>query len=159
MAPSRLVLTTGAPGLLYFEDDVILHDAFHERCAALTIPHDWQLLYLGCLHRQPPSPAGPGLLRVTAAYDTHAVGIRASAYKAVLAALRTVPGEPGSQPPPDVLMASLHPALPTYAPWPNLVWQRHCQSTRTGFAYSNYDEHGRQRLWPEAVAALPDTAP
>jgi hypothetical protein len=75
-------------------------------------------------------------VRLTEAYDTHALAIRASAYKTVLNAIRPVHGEPGCQPPPDVRIASLHRALPAYAAWPNLVWQRKCLSLRTGIAYS-----------------------
>ena len=150
----RLAQRTRAPALLYFEDDVVLHDEFGERCVRMSLPDDWQLFYFGCLHRQAPAPACPGVVRVTEAYDTHALAIRASAYKTVLDAICPVHGHPGCQPPPDVRVARLHRSVPTYAAWPNLAWQRNCVSLRTGIAYSNYDENGSQILWQESVGSI-----
>jgi hypothetical protein len=77
-----------AKALLYFEDDVVLDEEFGGRIASITLPDDWGLLYLGCIHMERPSWIGSGVVRVKSAYATHAMAIRSNYYSAVINALR-----------------------------------------------------------------------
>lgn len=133
------------PALLVFEDDAVFHPEFRERVATLALPDDWQIFYFGCQHLETPKLVSPGLVRVTRALDTHAVAFRASAYREVRRIMRghrrgRGPAEQFN----DVLLSSLHKKLPTYAAFPNLIWQALGSSDLTGHTYSNYDTDGRQ---------------
>jgi hypothetical protein len=134
-----------SPALLVFEDDAVFHPEFRERVTALALPEDWQIFYFGCQHLETPKPVSRGLVRVTRALDTHAVAFRASAYREVRKIMRgrrcgRGPAEQFN----DVLLSALHKKLPTYAAFPNLVWQALGSSDLTGHIYSNYDKDGRQ---------------
>lgn len=142
----------GSAALLVIEDDAVFHPQFRERVAALQLPDDWQIFYFGCLHLAPPKRVNEGMVRVTHALDTHAVAFRQSAYREVrkiMRARRSLRDQCN-----DVLLASLHEKLPTYAALPNLIWQAHGQSDIAGHIYSNYDVDGRQKPCPEMVSHL-----
>jgi len=142
-----------AKGVLVFEDDVILHEDFRERVAALEVPDDWALLYFGCLHMSAPVRQSPGLVRLAKAYSTHAIAIRDQAYGAVLDALR-VQGVKGLRPeaqPADVLLTSLHTVLPCYAAFPNLAWQRESASDIADCDYNSYSPTGEQLFMTEVL--------
>jgi hypothetical protein len=131
--------------LLVLEDDAVFHPEFRERVAALSLPDDWQIFYFGCQHLETPAPVSPGLVRVKRALDTHAVAFRGSAYREVRKIMRgRRRGRGSSDQFNDVLLAELHKKLPTYAAFPNLIWQALCASDLTGHTYSNYDAEGRQ---------------
>ncbi len=141
-----------SPALLVLEDDAVFHPQFRERVAALALPDDWQIFYFGCQHLAPPKLVGDGLVRVSRALDTHAVAFRQSAYREIRKVMR---GRSSSRDLcNDVLLASLHDELPTYAAFPNLVWQAHGESDIAGYCYSNYDVEGRQKYCPEMVSHL-----
>ena len=138
--------------LLVLEDDAVFHPQFRERVAPLELPADWQIFYFGCQHLGPPKRAGDGLVRVSRALDTHAVAFRQSAYREIRKVMR---GSFSSRDLcNDVLLASLHDKLPTYAAFPNLIWQAHGESDIAGYCYSNYDVEGRQKYCPEMVSHL-----
>ena len=148
----------GAPSLLYFEDDLVFHPHFLDRLAALTLPDDWGIFYLGCLHCEQPDPVMPGLVRVRRAFDFHACVIRAPHF---LAARRAMRGGPRGAAPhfhSDVLFSALHKSIPTYAAFPNLVWQSVGHSDLTGSRYSNYNPDGSQRPFRHVVAPLSASA-
>lgn len=139
-------------GLLVIEDDAVFHPEFRTRVAALELPDDWQIFYFGCLHLAPPKRVNGGMVRVTRALDTHAVAFRQSAYREVLKIMHGRAG--GREQCNDVLLSLLHAKLPTYAAFPNLVWQALGQSDIAGHCYSNYDAEGRQKPCPEHVRHL-----
>jgi hypothetical protein len=139
----------GADAVLIFEDDVVFDPQLRQRLAALTLPEDWGIFYIGCLHTKPPTAIAPGLVRVTRANDNHAFAIRGCYVPEVLRKLR-----PRGRHAPvasvnnsDVVLSELHDKIPTYAAWPNLAWQRHCHSNNVGYQISNYcTTSGRQLL-------------
>ena len=112
------------------------------------------MLYLGCMHRQRPIPVSPGLVRVTDAVDTHAVGFRASTYQAALTAMRGRGRGTGPRIASDAELAALHATLPVYACYPNLAWQAVGFSSIRGVVVQNYREDGSQMTFNEAVAGL-----
>jgi len=102
----------------------------------------------------PPEPAGRGLVRVTKAFDWHAVAFRERSYlkvRRVLARLRG--GRPGL-PSNDQRVAELQREMPTYAAWPNLAWQRINPSDLTKGIYSAYRPDGEQAVNRENIAGL-----
>lgn len=148
----RLAQRRQSPALLVLEDDAIFHPAFRERAAALALPDDWQIFYFGCQHLAPPRRVSDGIVRVTRALDTHAVAFRRSAYREVRRVMR---GRARARDLcNDVLLSTLHEKLPSYAAFPNLIWQAHGESDIAGYCYSNYDVDGRQKHCPEMVRHL-----
>lgn len=138
--------------LLVIEDDAVFHPKFRERVATLDLPDDWQIFYFGCQHLAPPKRVSDGLVRVSRALDTHAVAFRQSAYREVRKIMR---GRRSSREQcNDVLLSTLHEKLPTYAAFPNLIWQANGQSDIAGHIYTNYDVEGRQKHCPEMVSHL-----
>lgn len=148
----RAAQRRNSAALLAIEDDAVFHPEFRERVAALDLPDDWQIFYFGCLHLAPPKRVNGSVVRVTRALDTHAVAFRASAFREVRKIMRGQPS--GREQCNDVLLSALHQKLPTYAAFPNLVWQAHGQSDIAGHCYSNYDVEGRQKPCPEHVRHL-----
>ncbi len=137
----------GADAVFIFEDDVVLHPDIQQRLAALELPEDWGILYLGCQHHEHPEPAGPGLVRVTAPLDTHAWGVRAEYFMEVRRALRGKYWPKGGLiAAADILLAELVRRVPAYATYPNLAWQQEEESDLTGGVYGNYHRDGTQRL-------------
>ena len=141
----------GLETILMLEDDAVFHPEFRERIAALELPADWGLFYLGCQHIETPEPVAPGLVRVRRALDMQAVVFRRAHYGRVRAAVRG--GGRGAEGKRcfDVSVSELHKAIPTYAAYPNLVWQAESWSDIAGRTYSNYTADGRQRLWRHVV--------
>lgn len=148
----RLAQRRNSAALLVIEDDAVFHPKFRERVAALELPDDWQIFYLGCQHLAPPKRVNEGIVRVTRALDTHAVAFRQSAYREVRKIMRG--RRSGRDLCNDVLLSALHEELPTYAAFPNLVWQAQGQSDIAGYCYSNYDPNGRQKHCTEMVRHL-----
>ena len=138
--------------LLVIEDDAVFHPEFRERVATLNLPDDWQIFYFGCQHLAPPKRVNAGVVRVTRALDTHAVAFRQSAYREVRKIMRG--RHSARELYNDVLLSKLHEKLPTYAAFPNLIWQAHGQSDISGHCYSNYDVEGRQKHCAEMVSHL-----
>jgi Core-2/I-Branching enzyme len=144
-----------APAVFIFEDDVVLADDWRERLAAFTLPGDWGMFALGGQHHERPEPVGDGLVRIHAMLDTHAWGVRAECYDAVLAALRRPAHEPKEHlPATDVTLARLQADIPSYATWPNTAWQQESHSDLAVGAYSNYEVDGWQRPGYNSVGGL-----
>jgi hypothetical protein len=154
----RLLIRTAelraSPALLILEDDAVFHPQFAERVARLELPDDWQILYFGCLHLEPPKRVNEGIVRVARALDTHMVAIRQSAFRTVRKIMHVRAGRGAGNFFNDVLLADLHKVLPTYAAFPNLAWQEVGQSDIAGRRYSNYDAHGAQIPCEEMVRHL-----
>ncbi len=138
--------------LLVLEDDAVFHPQFRERVAAMELPDDWQIFYFGCQHLAPPKRVSDGVVRVRRALDTHAVAFRRGAY---LTARKIMRGQTASRNQcTDVLLSGLHEKLPTYAAFPNLIWQALDDSDIARHRYSNYDAEGRQKHCTEMVKHL-----
>ncbi len=148
----RAAQLRGSAALLVLEDDAVFHPEFRDRVAALELPDDWQIFYFGCQHLAPPTRVSDGLVRVKRALDTHAVAFRRSAF---LEARRVMRGNvKGRDQCSDVLLSSLHEKLPTYAAFPNLIWQALGESDIARHRYSNYDAEGRQKHCTDMVRHL-----
>jgi hypothetical protein len=143
----REAMRRKAGAVLLLEDDVVFHPEMRKRLARLTLPDDWGMFYLGCLHTSRPEVVAPGLVRITRANDLHAVAIRGTYYREVLRILKPRGrGAPvASVVNSDIALAEAHGRIPAYAAWPNLAWQRHSFSNNVGGAVSNYgQDDGRQ---------------
>jgi hypothetical protein len=148
----RAAQQRASAALLVLEDDAIFHPEFRDRVAALELPDDWQIFYFGCQHIAPPTRVSDGLVRVKRALDTHAVAFR---HGALLEARRVMRGNvKGRGQCSDVLLSSLHEKLPTYAAFPNLIWQALGESDIARHRYSNYDAEGRQKHCTDMVRHL-----
>ena len=118
-------------------------------------PDDWQIFYFGCQHLETPRPVSHGLVRVTRALDTHAVAFRASAYREVRKIMRGHRrGRGAAEQFNDVLLSTLHKKLPTYAAFPNLIWQALGRPTSPGHTYSNYTPDGHQQPFQHVLSSL-----
>lgn len=112
---------------LVLEDDAILVPGWQQVLAGLTVPEDWDLLYLGGQHFARPEQIAPGLLRCTKTTRTHAYVVRAQSVPRLLAATDR----------PDHVSNSLAAAqqsgmLVAYAVYPWLAGQAAGFSTITG---------------------------
>ena len=153
----RAAMRHNSTALLVIEDDAVFHPEFRERVTALQLPDDWQIFYFGCQHQAPPKRVNDSLVRVTRALDTHAVAFRQSAFLEVRKIMRGQPSARGQCT--DVLLSLLHEKLPTYAAFPNLVWQALGESDIARHCYSNYDVEGRQKHCAETVSHLRPSTP
>ncbi len=162
-ASQRMILRraeqANAPAVLFFEDDAVFRPHFRERMRRLELPADWGIFYAGCIHVEKPEVVAPGLVRVKRALSTHAVAVRSAHYRTVRHkmghATRSVRGaQAAPEMACDVLLAELHATIPTYAAWPNLVWQQAGKSDIAGLSYEPFDATGRQVWHPEAVAEV-----
>jgi hypothetical protein len=146
-AALRQAQMSGAEAVLLFEDDVVLHPEFASLVANLRLPDDWGIFFLGCVHMERPVPHSTGLVRVTKAYDHHAWAVRRNHFSALRQIMRGSAIKQGLDFS-DHRVAELQREIPTYAAWPNLVWQ-----DRELWGNCNYDEHGNQTGGTEAARA------
>lgn len=141
-----------AEAVLLLEDDVVLHPNFCELIHGFELPDDWGIFFLGCQHAEEPIPCAPGIVRVTHAYDTHAVAIRSRYFDRVIEALdahgKPTPDHPLAS---DRFLAALQSEVPTYACFPNLAWQANAPSDLIHVTYSNYQSGGTQKQWPDFI--------
>jgi GR25 family glycosyltransferase involved in LPS biosynthesis len=143
----------GAPAVLVFEDDAVLHPEFRRIAEAHAPPPDWGVLFYGCMHVKDPLVIAPGWVRVTSAYSMHAYAIRAEWYERVLAAMRK-PDPGGRMPGCDVALTRLSGEIPMYACYPNLAWQAAGFSDLKKMVRSPYGNDGRQLINPRLVKRL-----
>jgi Core-2/I-Branching enzyme len=147
-----------APSVLLLEDDAVFHPNFHALTKAVELPEDWGIFYFGCTHNHPPEWAGSRVVRASWAVDTHAIAIHSRYYKEVMAVMDRH-GKPdlGIARASDQFIATLHEIVPTYACYPNLIWQDVSGSDLLGARYSNYHADGLQKNWVHSVKhLLPD---
>ncbi len=76
----------GASGVLIFEDDAVFHPQFKEKFATFIeeLPPDWDLLFLGALHKDEPVKVSEHIARVTKANSTFAYAIRNTVFDAFI---------------------------------------------------------------------------
>lgn len=157
----RRAKLAGAPAVLLMEDDVVFAEDIGAKLAAIELPDDWEVFYLGCKHLERPEPVGPGLVRVTRAADHHAIGIRVEVYDEVIRGLAgTGRGREPTIRYSDVKLAEVLATKRTvYAAYPNLAWQEYSLSENAGKVQSFYDRKGRQITERHAVDGLDDEMP
>jgi GR25 family glycosyltransferase involved in LPS biosynthesis len=108
----------GLPSLLILEDDVVFDPSFNDKFPVFVrgLPADWDMFFLGALHREDPDPVAENVVRVRKAYCTHAYALRDSIFDAFIAA------NDGSLNPVDVNNGVLQSSHNCYGFAPNLAW-------------------------------------
>ena len=108
----------GLPSVLILEDDVVFDPSFSEKFPVFVrgLPADWDMVFLGALHREDPDPVAENVGRVRKAYCTHAYALRDSIFDAFIAA------NDGSPSPVDHNNGVLQSSHNCYGFAPNLVW-------------------------------------
>jgi GR25 family glycosyltransferase involved in LPS biosynthesis len=108
----------GLPSLLILEDDVVFDPSFNEKFPVFMrgLPADWDMVFLGALHREDPIPVTDNVVRVRHAYSTYAYALRNSIFDAFIAA------NDGSANQVDVNNGMLQSKYNCYAFAPNLAW-------------------------------------
>src|SRR5262249_33948541 len=78
----------GLPSVLILEDAVVFDPSFSEKFPDFVrgLPADWDMVFLGALHREDPDPVAENIIRVRQAYCTHAYALRNSIFDAFIAA-------------------------------------------------------------------------
>lgn len=76
----------GAASVLIFEDDVVFDPQFKEKFASFIqeLPADWDMLFLGALHKDEPVVVSEHVARITKANSTFAYAIRNTVFDAFL---------------------------------------------------------------------------
>lgn len=144
-----------APAVLLLEDDAVFHPNFSRLVQSVELPDDWGIFFFGCAHSRPPEWVGNRVVRVNYAIDNHAVAIRADCYERVMDVWnRKGKSNPGVARASDQFLATLAGEIPTYACYPNLVWQDVSGSDLMGKEYSNYTRDGKQKNWQDQVSHL-----
>lgn len=106
--------------LLHLEDDVTFLETHHLNDALLELPHDWDIVYLGCNVRDPnPRKVSSYLYRVNDAWMTHAIGFNR---KVVPFILENQPGLSVAML--DNWLGSQLPKLNAFVVSPMVAWQR-----------------------------------
>jgi GR25 family glycosyltransferase involved in LPS biosynthesis len=122
LAVLGLVLERKLPDALVFEDDVEFGgDApyvFAHALAAGLVPDDWDLLYLGGAHREPPVPINSKVARVRRTLTASHFAIRQDIARRVIDSAKRDPR------PFDVVLADLQPEVGAYTFEPAIAWQR-----------------------------------
>jgi GR25 family glycosyltransferase involved in LPS biosynthesis len=108
----------GLPSVLILEDDVVFDPSFSEKFPLFMrdLPPDWDMVFLGALHREEPVPVAGNVVRIQNAYFTYAYALRASIFDAFIAANDGSPGQV------DVNNAVLQSRYHCYGFVPNLAW-------------------------------------
>jgi hypothetical protein len=108
----------GLEGLLVLEDDVEFAADLGPRFARALeqVPDDWNILYLGGIHRAPPTPVGDAVARVSRTLSTFAYAIRARAFDPFL--------EIGGARPEgiDLQLVRMQTRRPCYCVFPHVAW-------------------------------------
>jgi len=76
----------GAASLLIFEDDAVFDPQFKEKFATFIeeLPDDWDMLFLGALHKDEPVRVSEHIARITKANSTFAYAIRNTVFDAFI---------------------------------------------------------------------------
>lgn len=111
----------GLPSVLVFEDDVVFHAELETRLARCveTLPPDWDMLFLGALHKDEPVPVSDCLARLTRSNSTYAYAIRDTAYEAFIELNRRAANVL------DENTIELQQRFQVYGCMPHLAWVEH----------------------------------
>lgn len=76
----------GAPSVLIFEDDCLFDPDLVEKFPEYMrqVPADWDILFLGGYHFEPPVPVSKNIVRAVLTLTTHAYAVRRSIYDAFI---------------------------------------------------------------------------
>ncbi len=76
----------GAASVLIFEDDVVFDPEFQEKFAARIeqLPHDWDMLFFGALHKDEPVSVADHIVRLTRSNSTYAYALRETVFDAFI---------------------------------------------------------------------------
>jgi glycosyl transferase family 25 len=124
----------GKPSLLILEDDVLFAPDFHEQFEARVdgLPTDWDMLFFGCLHHDPPTPVTPGIGRLHASFSTFMYALKETVYDAFIA-LNT-----GAQNAVDRNNWELQQQFHCYCFLPHLAWVDDSYSDAQGVATNHW---------------------
>ncbi|MEK7954217.1 hypothetical protein WKV53_27110 [Luteolibacter sp. Y139] len=141
--------------VLVFEDDLVINS---DRLGTLeldNLPEDWKILYFGCLHTEAPVPVSNSLVKVAAALDTHAFGVRCECIPDLLRLLspRNVNYRKHPQPT-DVRMLDFQREHACYAVFPNAIGQAPLESDINGGVNLKYHEDCSQAWNAEVLEGL-----
>jgi hypothetical protein len=108
----------GLPSLLILEDDVVFDPSFREKFPAFVrgLPADWDMVFLGALHREDPVPVAENVVRIRRAYSTYSYALKRAIFDAFIAAND---GSPNAVDVNNGLLQSNHNC---YGFAPNLAW-------------------------------------
>jgi glycosyl transferase family 25 len=72
----------GMVSVLIFEDDVVFDDHFEQKFNACSseLPHDWDILFFGALHKDEPIKVSSNIARITQANSTYACALNARVF-------------------------------------------------------------------------------
>jgi glycosyl transferase family 25 len=72
--------------VLIIEDDVLFDERFHEkfRERVQNLPENWDMLFFGCLHHDPPVPVASGVGRLRGSFSTFMYVVRCTVYDAFI---------------------------------------------------------------------------
>ena len=149
----RKGMSSGADAVLLLEDDLAFHPEFTTRLENIVLPPKWGLFYLGCRHCRCPKMYSKNIVVCERATDNHAVIIHRDYYGPIMRGLSG--SKRGALPTfaySDLKLAEMQNIIPSFAVFPNLVWQKVSHSNTSGFALSNYFEDGRQILNSDIMA-------
>ena len=104
--------------LLVFEDDVEFDSYFRDRFPAFVkgVPADWDMLYLGALHRGDPVPTSDNVCRISQAYSTYAYALNHTVFDAFIAVNER------KEAPVDLNNFALQAQYKCYCFMPHLAW-------------------------------------
>jgi glycosyl transferase, family 25 len=76
----------GVASVLIFEDDVVFADHLERTFHACLgeLPHDWDMLFFGALHKDDPIRVSENIARITQANSTYAYALKATAFDAFI---------------------------------------------------------------------------
>jgi glycosyl transferase family 25 len=82
----RKARAEGRESVLIIEDDVLLDEGFHEKFNARVqnLPENWDMLFFGCLHHDPPVPVASGIGRLGGSFSTFMYVVRHTVYDAFI---------------------------------------------------------------------------
>lgn len=84
----------GSPTVLIFEDDCLFDPEFVDTFPIFMsqVPDDWDMLFLGGYHFEPPLPVSRNIVRAVMTLTTHAYVLRQSIYSAFIELNENPPG-------------------------------------------------------------------
>ena len=82
------------PSILIFEDDAVLAPEFNARFAAYSnqLPGDWDMVFFGAIHQEPPQRISENVMRVTHSLSTYAYALRQTIFDRYIDLNRIWPG-------------------------------------------------------------------
>ena len=141
-----------ASAVFIFEDDVCLASDWRKRLAEILLPDDWELFFLGCEHQVEPTVVRHRLVRSSSIKDTHAWGIRSTAYQKLLKELKKSSSPfSGRLVRKGLRSLTNHPIA--YAAFPNLAWQHSYVGVPAG-EHPRYTRCGSQKRFRKATSSL-----